>query len=74
MEAWKWFHEKVGHGRLPLVDTWWQTETGGIMISGVAGVTESIPAWAGLPLPGVQPSLIDDFDGPAGAHFSPAST
>jgi acetyl-CoA synthetase len=60
VEAWKWFHEKVGHGKLPLADTWWQTETGGIMISGVAGVTESIPAWAGLPLPGVQPALMDE--------------
>lgn len=59
-EAWHWYHEKVGHGRSPLVDTWWQTETGGIMISALAGITESIPSWATLPLPGIQPVLLNE--------------
>jgi acetyl-CoA synthetase len=59
-EAWHWYHEKVGHGRCPLVDTWWQTETGGIMISALAGISEPIPAWATKPLPGVQPILVDE--------------
>lgn len=59
-EAWHWYHEKVGHERCPVVDTWWQTETGGIMISALAGVSEPIPAWATKPLPGVQPILVDE--------------
>jgi acetyl-CoA synthetase len=58
-EAWHWFHTHVGKGRCPLVDTWWQTETGGIMISGLAGISELKPAHAGLPLPGVQALLLD---------------
>jgi len=59
-EAWQWYHEKVGGKKCPIVDTWWQTETGGILISSLAGVTESKPAHAGLPLPGIVPSLFDD--------------
>ncbi len=59
-EAWHWFHEHIGKGRCPLVDTWWQTETGGIMISGLAGVTPAKPGFATLPLPGVQPVLMDE--------------
>ncbi|HYC40966.1 MAG TPA: acetate--CoA ligase [Chitinophagaceae bacterium] len=59
-EAWHWYHEHVGKKRCPVVDTWWQTETGGIMISNLAGITPAIPAWASLPLPGVQPLLVDE--------------
>jgi acetyl-CoA synthetase len=58
-EAWEWYYHHVGKKRCPIVDTWWQTETGGIMISSLAGVTESIPAHAGRPLPGVVPCLLD---------------
>ncbi|MGC4057008.1 MAG: acetate--CoA ligase [Chitinophagaceae bacterium] len=59
-EAWHWFDEHVGRKRCPIVDTWWQTETGGIMISNMAGVTPSKPSYATLPLPGVQPMLVDE--------------
>lgn len=58
-EAWHWYHTHVGKGKCPVVDTWWQTETGGIMISGLAGISELKPAHAGLPLPGIQPCLVD---------------
>lgn len=58
-EAWHWYHSHVGKGRCPLVDTWWQTETGGIMISAIAGVTPVKPAHASLPLPGIQPIIVD---------------
>jgi len=58
-EAWHWYNTHVGKGRCPVVDTWWQTETGGIMISGLAGISELKPAHAGLPLPGIQPVLVD---------------
>ena len=58
-EAWHWYDEKIGKGRCPIVDTWWQTETGGILISSLAGVTPSKPTYATLPLPGVQPCLVD---------------
>jgi acetyl-CoA synthetase len=59
-EAWHWYHQQVGKGDCPIVDTWWQTETGGCLISNMAGVTPGIPAWASLPLPGVQPILVDE--------------
>lgn len=59
-EAWHWFDEKIGHGHCPIVDTWWQTETGGIMISPIAGVTKTKPSFATLPLPGIQPLLVDE--------------
>jgi acetyl-CoA synthetase len=59
-EAWHWYHDNIGKGRCPIVDTWWQTETGGIMISNLAGVTPAKPAHATLPLPGVQPILVDE--------------
>lgn len=59
-EAWRWYHEHIGKGRCPIVDTWWQTETGGIMISSLAGVTPEKPTFATLPLPGVQPVLVDE--------------
>jgi len=58
-EAWHWFHDNVGKGKCPLVDTWWQTETGGIMISALAGITPNKPAHASLPLPGVIPVIVD---------------
>lgn len=59
-EAWHWFDEHVGKGKCPIVDTWWQTETGGIMISNIAGVTPAKPSYATLPLPGIQPYLVDE--------------
>jgi acetyl-CoA synthetase len=59
-EAWHWYDDNVGKNKCPIVDTWWQTETGGILISNLAGVTPAIPSWASLPLPGVQPVLIDE--------------
>ena len=59
-EAWNWYHEQIGKGRCPIVDTWWQTETGGILISNLAAVTPHKPAHATLPLPGVQPLLVDE--------------
>jgi len=58
-EAWKWYDEVVGQGRAPIVDTWWQTETGGIMITSLAGVTPQKPTYATLPMPGVQPCLVN---------------
>ena len=58
-EAWHWYHDNIGKGKCPLVDTWWQTETGGIMISPLAGITPNKPAHASLPLPGIQPVLVD---------------
>jgi acetyl-CoA synthetase len=59
-EAWRWYHDLVGKGKCPIVDTWWQTETGGILISPIAGVTPTKPSFATLPLPGVQPLLVDN--------------
>ncbi|MEN9743270.1 MAG: hypothetical protein RLZZ65_1075 [Bacteroidota bacterium] len=59
-EAWHWYNENIGQKRCPIVDTWWQTETGGVMISNLAGVTPAIPSYATLPLPGIQPCLVDE--------------
>jgi acetyl-CoA synthetase len=59
-EAWMWYHEHIGAGRCPIVDTWWQTETGGIMISPLPGVTTTKPGSATFPLPGVSAELVDD--------------
>jgi acetyl-CoA synthetase len=59
-EAWHWFDENVGKSNAPIVDTWWQTETGGIMISPIAFVTPTKPSFATLPLPGIQPILVDE--------------
>ncbi len=59
-EAWRWYDEHVGKKKCPIVDTWWQTETGGILISNLAGVTPAKPAYATLPLPGIQPILVDE--------------
>ncbi|MDB5263932.1 MAG: acetyl-CoA synthetase [Adhaeribacter sp.] len=58
-EAWHWYHIHVGKERCPVVDTWWQTETGGIMISALANVSPLKPSFAGYPLPGIQPILVD---------------
>jgi acetyl-CoA synthetase len=60
VEAWHWYNDHVGKGKCPIVDTWWQTETGGHMISPIAGITPLKPAYATLPLPGVQPILVDE--------------
>ena len=59
-EAWHWYDENIGKKKCPIVDTWWQTETGACLISNLAGVTPSIPSWATLPMPGVQPVLVDE--------------
>ncbi len=59
-EAWHWYDENIGQQKCPIVDTWWQTETGGCLISNLAGVTPSKASWATLPLPGVQPLLVDE--------------
>jgi len=59
-EAWQWYDEHVGKRKCPIVDTWWQTETGGVLISNLAGITPSKPSYATLPMPGVQPLLVDE--------------
>jgi acetyl-CoA synthetase len=59
-EAWHWYNEKIGKGKCPIVDTWWQTENSGILISAIAGITPTKPGYASLPLPGVQPCLVDE--------------
>ena len=59
-EAWHWYNDNIGKQKCPVVDTWWQTETGGILISNLAGVTPSKPTFATLPLPGIQPVLLDE--------------
>ena len=59
-EAWHWYDENIGKKKCPIVDTWWQTETGGVMISNFAGITPARPSWATLPMPGVQPVLVDE--------------
>lgn len=59
-EAWEWFYTHIGQSRCPIVDTWWQTETGGIAISNLAGVTPQKPSFATLPLPGIHAVLLDD--------------
>lgn len=64
-EAWHWYDEHIGKKKCPIVDTWWQTETGGIMISNLAGITPAKPGWATLPLPGVQPVLVDEKGAPS---------
>jgi len=59
-EAWHWYDENIGKKKCPIIDTWWQTETGACLISNLAGVTPAIPSWASLPMPGVQPLLVDE--------------
>lgn len=58
-EAWEWYDQKVGKGKAPIVDTWWQTETGGILITPLPGITDTKPCYASYPMPGVQPVLLD---------------
>jgi len=60
VEAWEWYNTNIGKNNCPIVDTWWQTETGGILISPIAGITKTKPGFATLPLPGVQPILVDE--------------
>ena len=59
-EAWHWYDKNIGKGKCPIVDTWWQTETGGMLISALAGITPLKPGYATLPLPGIQPLLVDE--------------
>jgi acetyl-CoA synthetase len=59
-EAWHWYDEHIGKKKCPIVDTWWQTETGGVLISNMAGITPSKPSYATLPMPGVEPILVDE--------------
>jgi acetyl-CoA synthetase len=59
-EAWNWYNEHIGKNKCPIVDTWWQTETGGIMISNMAGITPGKAGWATYPMPGIEPILVDD--------------
>jgi acetyl-CoA synthetase len=59
-EAWHWYNDHIGKKKSPIVDTWWQTETGGILISPLPYITPTIPTFASLPLPGIQPCLIDE--------------
>jgi acetyl-CoA synthetase len=72
-EAWHWYHEQVGKKRCAIVDTWWQTENGGILLSGLGDLTPMKPAQAGLPLPGVRPILVDpqgnELKGEAEGHL-----
>ena len=67
-EAWEWYYHEVGKGKCPIVDTWWQTETGSIMISGLAGFSDQKPGCAGKPFLGINPALVDEegneIDGP----------
>lgn len=58
-EAWRWYYTHIGQSRCPIVDTWWQTETGGILVSPIAGITPTKPAFATLPLPGIQLAIVD---------------
>ena len=59
VEAWNWYNEKIGKGRAPIIDTWWQTETGGILITPLPGMHPLKPCYAMLPMPGIQPVLVD---------------
>src|SRR5438477_6175721 len=70
-EAWHWYDQHVGKQKCPIVDTWWQTETGGILISNLAGITPAKPTYATLPLPGIQPVLVDENG--AGIKGNPAA-
>jgi acetyl-CoA synthetase len=59
-EAWNWYNENIGKKKCPIVDTWWQTETGGCLITNLAGVTPAKTSWATLPMPGIQPILVNE--------------
>ena len=71
-EAWMWYHRKIGGGRCPIVDTWWQTETGGIMMSPLPGAIATKPGSCTKPLPGVVPAIVDS-DGQPGARWATAA-
>ena len=60
LEAWNWYNEKVGRKRAPIIDTWWQTETGGVMITPLPGITDAKPTYASYPMPGIQLELVDN--------------
>jgi acetyl-CoA synthetase len=68
-EAWMWYHEHIGGERCPIVDTWWQTETGGIMITPLPGVTETKPGSATTPFPGISAAVLSDQGDPVGAGY-----
>jgi acyl-coenzyme A synthetase/AMP-(fatty) acid ligase/very-short-patch-repair endonuclease len=70
-EAWHWYDENIGKKKCPIVDTWWQTETGGCLISNMAGITPAKPSWATLPMPGVQLVLVDDKGNETAPSSSP---
>jgi acetyl-CoA synthetase len=59
-EAWHWYDDNIGKNKCPIIDTWWQTETGGTLITNLAGITPAKPGWATLPMPGVQPIIVDE--------------
>ena len=59
-EAWHWYDDNIGKNNCPIVDTWWQTETAGTLITNLAGITPAKPGWATLPMPGVQPIIVDE--------------
>jgi acetyl-CoA synthetase len=59
-EAWHWYDDNIGKNKCPIVDTWWQTETGGCLITNLGGITPAKPSWATLPMPGVQPIIVDE--------------
>lgn len=67
-ETWVWYHEKIGGGNCPIVDTWWQTETGGIMMSPLPGATPTKPGSCTKPLPGIVPVIVDDTLSPVGVN------
>ena len=67
-EAWMWYHEKIGGGRCPIVDTWWQTETGGIMMSPLPGAIPTKPGSCTKPLPGILPAIVDESGQPVAAN------
>ncbi|MGC1454160.1 MAG: acetate--CoA ligase [Nitrospirota bacterium] len=67
-EAWIWYHKNVGHEKLPIVDTWWQTETGGILITGLPGAITAKPGSATKPFPGVVPQVVKEDGSPAGVN------
>jgi len=58
-EAWHWYDQKIGKGKAPIVDTWWQTETGGILLTPLPGITDTKPTYASYPMPGIEPILVD---------------
>jgi acetyl-CoA synthetase len=68
-EAWMWYHEHIGHGRCPVVDTWWQTETGGIMITPLPGITETKPGSATRPFPGIFADIVNNDGEPVSAGY-----